>query len=245
MLTRMRGRLTYANVMATIAVLFALGGTSVAAVTLKRNAVKGRNIATGAVGTRAVLDRSLLAQDFRPGQLAASLKGESGLRGPAGPAGTPGAAGRDGAALAARFAGGGIDIDGAAYYDLPMELRWTQPAGTLDELKGVMTVTFPPACLSGTVHLQVVRDGLEVSADATLPADLVGNGPPDAGDSPFMTRQGAVGTTSTDTTPLPIELPWTDSAGEHLVKLRVKETCGAGAPHVDDLRLWVARTTAG
>jgi hypothetical protein len=49
MLDRLRGRLTYANVMASIAVFFALGGSSYAAVMLADNSVKSRHIAPGAV----------------------------------------------------------------------------------------------------------------------------------------------------------------------------------------------------
>ena len=44
-----RGRLTYANVMATLALFIALGGGAYA---LSRNEVKSRNIATGAVKAR-------------------------------------------------------------------------------------------------------------------------------------------------------------------------------------------------
>jgi hypothetical protein len=52
MLSWWRRRLTYPNVMATIAVFIAMGGSSYAAVTLERNAVKSRNIAPGAVTYR-------------------------------------------------------------------------------------------------------------------------------------------------------------------------------------------------
>ena len=46
----MRRHLTYANVMATVAVFIALGGSSYAAVTLSRNSVGSTQIRKGAVG---------------------------------------------------------------------------------------------------------------------------------------------------------------------------------------------------
>jgi hypothetical protein len=50
---RLRHKLTYANVMATVAVFIALGGASYAAVNLPKNSVGSRQIKTGAVtGTK-------------------------------------------------------------------------------------------------------------------------------------------------------------------------------------------------
>ena len=96
MLASVRRRLSYANVMATVAVFIALGGTSVAAVALKRNSVKGKHIASNAITSPKVKDRSLLARDFALGQLPAGAKGATGAAGAAGPAGASGAAGPQG-----------------------------------------------------------------------------------------------------------------------------------------------------
>jgi hypothetical protein len=49
MLDRLRGHLTYANVMASMAVFIALGGSSYAALMLTNNSVKSRHIAPAAV----------------------------------------------------------------------------------------------------------------------------------------------------------------------------------------------------
>jgi hypothetical protein len=51
MLRRLSAHLTYSNVMATIAVMIALGGTSYAATTLKKNSVTSRTIKNGQVKT--------------------------------------------------------------------------------------------------------------------------------------------------------------------------------------------------
>ena len=90
-----------AMIVACIALLVALGGTSVAAVSqLARNSVGPRQLQTGAVtnpklrnnavNSSKVAPRSLLRSDFAPGQLPA---GPVGPQGPAGPAGAAGAAG--------------------------------------------------------------------------------------------------------------------------------------------------------
>lgn len=241
-MTGLRRHLTYANVMATIAVFLALAGVSWAAATLGRNAVKGRNIATGAVGSRAVLDRSLQAKDFRPGQLAAGLKGEKGLQGPPGAAG---AAGRDGAAIAASANGDGIVVSTPtfAYTTLPLELRWNQPAGTLDELRGVATVSMNGCAINEQLALQVVRDGLEISPDTPNASEGTANGPPDNDIQTFITKTVLVGQPFVESVALPVELPWTDAAGEHTVTLRVRENCSAPGPGptFEKLRLWVVR----
>jgi hypothetical protein len=99
MLSALLGRLTYANVMATIALFIALGGTGYAAISLPKNSVgskqlkKGavtpKKIKKGAVTSAAVKDGSLGAGDFAANQLPAGPKGE---KGDPGAAGAPGSA---------------------------------------------------------------------------------------------------------------------------------------------------------
>jgi len=90
----MRDRLSYANVMATIAVFLALGGTSYA-LTLPRNSVGPAQLRPDSVGrselqrnavrSPAVRDRSIKLRDIARGARR-SLRGQPGPRGPAGPA---------------------------------------------------------------------------------------------------------------------------------------------------------------
>jgi hypothetical protein len=88
-----------ALVVACLALLVALGGTGYATVLnvprnsvgtpeLKRNAVKAAKIAPNAVRTAHVLNGSLLAVDFKAGQIPQGAKGE---RGDKGDKGDPGA----------------------------------------------------------------------------------------------------------------------------------------------------------
>jgi hypothetical protein len=94
MLRQVRSGLTYANVMATIAVFLALGGGAYAALKLPKNSVGSKQIKRNAVNSSKVKDRSLLAADFKAGQLPAGpqglqgiqgIPGQQGDRGPTGP----------------------------------------------------------------------------------------------------------------------------------------------------------------
>jgi hypothetical protein len=97
-----RDRLTYANVMATLAVFVALGGTSYAALTItgknvKNGSLTGKDIKRSSLTTTQVKDGSLLSADFKAGQLVAGAPGPAGPAGPAGPQGPKGDTGAQGA----------------------------------------------------------------------------------------------------------------------------------------------------
>jgi hypothetical protein len=78
------------NLVAYVALLFALSSTSYAAVT--------KLLPPNSVGTRQVINGSLLKRDFKSGQLARGPRGLQGRTGPAGTAGLAGAAGAKGPA---------------------------------------------------------------------------------------------------------------------------------------------------
>jgi hypothetical protein len=105
-------RPSHGTVVAYLALFVALGGTSVAAVTLAKNSVKSKHIVNGqvkradirnnAVNSAKVADGSLLAGDFAAGQLStgpqgpAGPQGPQGAQGPQGPKGDPGTNGATG-----------------------------------------------------------------------------------------------------------------------------------------------------
>lgn len=102
MLARLRRhRPSPSMVVALVALFVALGGTSYSAITLSKNSVKSKHIAKGqvkrsdigknAVNSAKVADLSLLAKDFKAGQLPQGPKGDQGL---------PGAPGEPGSARA-------------------------------------------------------------------------------------------------------------------------------------------------
>ena len=89
-MTRLRSRLTYANVMATLALFISLGGSSYAALKLPRNSVGATQIRAGAVRSSEVKNGSVRTADLAASARRA-LRGSIGPSGPPGPPG-PGAA---------------------------------------------------------------------------------------------------------------------------------------------------------
>src|SRR5256885_8007538 len=91
------------NAIAWLALFVALGGASYAAIKLpansvgsrqiKRNAVTSSKIKRNAVTSSRVKDRSLLASDFKAGQIPTGQRGATGAIGPAGPKGDTGPGG--------------------------------------------------------------------------------------------------------------------------------------------------------
>jgi len=116
-----------AMIVACLALLLALGGTSVAAVNqLGRNTVDTPQLVNGAVtnpkirnnaiNSSKVANRSLLRSDFAPGQLPAGPVGPQGPAGPTGAAGAAGPAGVIGAVTVrsqSTSIAGGVAEDGA------------------------------------------------------------------------------------------------------------------------------------
>ena len=82
--------LTYANVVATICLFIVLGGSAYAVTTLPSGSVGSKQLRTDAVSSTKVKNGSLLAKDFKKGQLPKGPQGPRGATGPAGPQGTPG-----------------------------------------------------------------------------------------------------------------------------------------------------------
>lgn len=93
----LRSRLTYANVMATIAVFMALGGTSYAALTITTKNVKNGTLTAADVKKEAltgaqIRNGSITAKDLASGTLPRAAT-TAGVAGPAGAPGAPGAPG--------------------------------------------------------------------------------------------------------------------------------------------------------
>ena len=114
-MSKLRPRLTYANVVSTICLFIVLGGSAVAATVItgknvkdssltgrdvrnssltggdvKNSSLTGADLRSGSVNTDDVQDGSLLGQDFAPGQLPAGLQGPKGEKGDKGDKGDTG-----------------------------------------------------------------------------------------------------------------------------------------------------------
>lgn len=75
-MSRLRGRLTYSNVVATLALFLALGGTSVAALRIgstqvRDNSLRSRDIRDNDLRGRDIRDGSLTGRDLRRGSIRA------------------------------------------------------------------------------------------------------------------------------------------------------------------------------
>jgi hypothetical protein len=89
-LSSLRVRMSFANVMSLIALFVALGGTGYASGILAPNSVGTAQLKADAVTSSKVKDATLKAADFGRGQLKAGPAGSAGAPGPAGPAGAAG-----------------------------------------------------------------------------------------------------------------------------------------------------------
>ncbi len=107
MFRRLTAKLSYANVMSTIAMFVVVAGGTAYAASLAKNSVGSAQIKAGAVKTAdlgksavtsaKVKNGSLQAADFKAGQLPAGPAGAPGAQGPAGPQGEKGDKGEPGA----------------------------------------------------------------------------------------------------------------------------------------------------
>ena len=148
MLAHFLRRLTYANVMATLAVFIALGGSSYAALRIGSrqivdNGIRSKDIRNNEVTSSDVRNRSLQAKDFKAGQLAKGAKGDPGAKGDLGPPG-PSVAG-----YAVSRPGVASSLPANASYGTTVTLN------TGADKSGPITVSFPARLIiTGTTRLQ-------------------------------------------------------------------------------------------
>jgi hypothetical protein len=184
-LPKLRAHLTYANVMATIAVFVALGGSSYAAITVtgknvKNSSLTGKDVKNSSLTTSDVKNRSLLAVDFKAGQLPAGPMGPGGRAGSQGAKGDQGAPGPlvgtlpSGKTLRGGFGAGnwsdaaGRIVEGSISYPFPLASnvtrRLVQKGGT------------PPAECPGTVgNPQATAGNLCIFVSGSLGVGTVGS----------------------------------------------------------------------
>lgn len=244
---------TYAEATSTLALFIALGGVSWAATTLPKNSVN----------SAAIRDAQVRAADLAPGSVSASklskqlrtelgvtngkdgssgAAGANGANGAAGPAGPQGPAGRDGAAIAARGAFGDHDVWGTTFTKVG-EMSWNQPAGALDDIRGLYTAMRDSSCNNGTggAAYRIMVDGQELSYDG-------GNQGPDTDDTydpdamilpPWSTHQE-----SPDRGTFAAELPvlGTDQPTTHTLELYLRRKGGCTQPiRLRDMQIIVTR----
>jgi hypothetical protein len=138
-----------AVVVALIALFVALGGTGYAAIVLPANSVGTKQLKKNAVTAAKVKNASLLAADFKAGQLRAGPPGAPGAQGPQGPKGDKGDPGANGSPdtpqqVLDKLAqvggeGSGLDadtVDGLDTADLVFFVGIATPGFNLDSIPG-------------------------------------------------------------------------------------------------------------
>ncbi len=165
-------RLSPATAIAVVALMVALGGTTYAVNALPRNSVGNEQLRKNAVGnaqlrknavtSAKVKNRSLLAVDFKPGQLNRLVPTSIGPTGPQGTSGADGATGPDGPV-------GDTGALGPAGAQGPAGLSWgTSIAGVPT---GSVTGCAPPVGLVTAVVTVTRTARLMISGQARLSAD--------------------------------------------------------------------------
>jgi hypothetical protein len=156
----LRSHLSYANVMATVAVFIALGGTSYAAITIsgknvKNGSLTGADVKTGSLTSSDVKNRSLLARDFKTGQLPRGLPGVAGgpgLTGPDGPAGL----GSSGKSISTTTP---LTLKPADGFLTIAEIHTTTKGAGLLHFSGAVEETAVSTTTNATVDLRIVHNG--------------------------------------------------------------------------------------
>jgi hypothetical protein len=98
MSSKLRSKLSYANVIATVCLFVVLGGSALAAPVrdAAKKLITGKQVKDSSLTTKDIKNASLLSKDFKAGQLPRGLQGPTGLVGPTGPRGVLGAKGDTG-----------------------------------------------------------------------------------------------------------------------------------------------------
>jgi hypothetical protein len=121
-----------ALIVSVLALSVALGGTGYAAIVLPANSVGAKQIKRNAVTAAKVKNSSLLASDFRPGQLAAGPAGPVGPPGATGPRGPEGARGPEGSTGPQGPKGDTGTVDTSGFYSkTESDARYLGQAGAL------------------------------------------------------------------------------------------------------------------
>ena len=208
MWARVRSRLTFANVLASVALFIALGGASYAAVQIPKASVGTKQLKRNAVTSPKVKPGSLLVSDFRASQRS-RLRGPTGPEGPRGatgpqglhgPTGATGATGAAGTAQAfahvQRNSGGGMTLVGRKKGFTAVSRP--QGAGV-----GIYCLTWDPA--------QVARDPVIAVFDWGLSSNVVRDANffvlPDGGD---QCPDGVLEVQTVDATDTTAPLPRSD-----------------------------------
>ncbi|MFM8562007.1 MAG: hypothetical protein ACKOB9_07915 [Solirubrobacterales bacterium] len=203
----MRRHLTPSLVISMIALFVALGGASYAAIRIPKNSVGTSQLKKNAVNSTKVKDRSLLATDFKAGQLP---RGEQGPKGDTGATGATGASGVTAANGASREGlGNGFGITLSHIFQTMMSTTVNSaPAGRIVVTGSVRMINNGPPQHGSSCYVEV--DGVRISQNA-----------------PYYPLDGPAGGGNEWQLPVVGSAPVT--AGTHTAEILCRQTLSIGA----------------
>ena len=177
-MTGFRSRVTYANVIATLALFLALGGGAYAAFKLPANSVGSRQLKSKAVTPSKVAANTIRL--FRGQTGAIGIRGLQGPDGGKGPQGDRGVQGPAGPTAGAWAHSGGGNVPGSTSYAPILDLVSRPNTGFGEAHSGAITVTYNARLLATATY------SIESSESSTKPirCELVLN--PDASAQAFF-----------------------------------------------------------
>jgi hypothetical protein len=224
-------------VVASIALLVALSGTSIAAVAnVPLFSVGTPQLKSNAVISAKVKNRSLLAVDFKQGQLPRGPRGAQGPAGPSGPSGPQGPAGAAApgyvAAVSSQTSGTVVTTNSTAFVDLAGSSEtFTVPTGETARIYAIFSAE--SACYgAGANHacgVRIVVDGNELNP--AVGTNFAFDSTDDGDETDSSSESHAIARSSE-----------TLSAGSHTVKVQYRTTNAAATLRLDDWALIVYRT---
>jgi hypothetical protein len=163
-------------VIASLALFIALGGGAYAAIKIPKNSVGTAQIKSNAVISSKVKDRSLLALDFKAGQLPQGAQGIQGAKGDKGDTGSVDTSnfytkGESDGRFTAKEASGVVDVPTGTPTTLLTHGSVTFTAKCVDENDGPpddFTITVSAASSEANSKLGRAGDDLDISAPADL-----------------------------------------------------------------------------
>jgi hypothetical protein len=223
-------------VVASFALLVALSGTSFAAITnVPLRSVGTPHLKSNAVISAKVKNRTLLAVDFKRGQLPRGAKGAQGAQGPAGPSGPQGPAGVAApgfvSSVSSQTGGSFVTTSSTSFVDLGGSSEsFTVPAGETARIYAIFSAESRCTSAGGaSCAARIVVDGNELNP--AVGTDFAFDSSNNGGATPNSFGSHAIARSSE-----------TLSAGNHTVKVQIRVSTGAASFRVDDWTLVIFRT---
>ena len=215
-------------VVASIALLVALAGTSVAAITaLPLNSVGTAQLKCNAVVSSKVRNRSLLAADFAFGQLPRGPQGPQGFQGPSGPSGPAGVASPGYVAqVVSQASNSSSSTTSTSFVDLPNSTQSvTVPTGQTARL--YVFFTAESACYGGVgaqiCSVRATVDGTELK--------------PQSSNFAFASNENATANTNYKASHAAVRISESLAAGSHTLKMQYRTSTGSTTFRLDN---WAA-----